>query len=255
MPGTAPIPDTAKNTPDLFESENAALRKARTTYLAPEASVQDYRQSLGELIGQFERMMRQTRRLIGHSDRAEREMHALNVQLQTLAQQFEYRATHDALTGVYNRSAVIEMTNKALAEDSAVMIVLDIDHFKHINDEFGHPAGDSVIQGIIGCLNREIGEAGFLGRVGGEEFTVLLPRCQIDDAVQLAETIRAAVAGHIFGEPINRSVTASFGLSANPRGTSFDMAYSVADTALYAAKRAGRNRVEVIHPGQTTLVD
>jgi len=247
--------DAGKNTPDLFESENAALRKARATYLAPEATVQDCRQSLGELIGQFERMMRQTRRLIGHSDRAEREMHALNTQLQALVQRLEHCATHDALTGVYNRSAVIDMTNKALAADSAIMIVLDIDHFKHINDEFGHPAGDSVIQGIIGCLRREIGEAGFLGRVGGEEFTVLLPRCQIDDAIRLAETIRAAVAGHVFGAPINRSVTASFGLSANPRGTSFDAAYSVADTALYAAKRAGRNRVEVILPGQTVVAN
>ena len=189
--------------------------------------------------------MRQTRRMIGHSDRAEREMHALNSQLQTLTRQLEYRASHDALTGILNRRAVIEQTNQVFSREGAVMIVLDIDYFKHINDDFGHPVGDMVILGVTDCLRRTIGEAGILGRVGGEEFTVLLPRMPLEDAVRLAEALRTTISGHAFGQPVDRAITASFGLSANPAGTDFDTAYNQADIALYAAKRAGRNRVEV----------
>ena len=234
--------------PDLFESELEALRKAREIHDLPGADGQAYRQALGELIGHFERMMRQTRRMIGHSDRAEREMHELNIQLQTLTRKLEYHASHDALTGIFNRRAVIEQTNEVFSRESAVMIVLDIDHFKRINDEFGHPVGDRVILGVTDCLRRTIGEAGVVGRVGGEEFTVLLPRMSLNEAVHMAQTLRAVIVGHTFGPPVDRPVTASFGLSANPRGTDFDTAYNQADTALYAAKRAGRNRVETFHP-------
>lgn len=240
--------DAAKSAPDLFEHETEALERARAVYTSPDATAQDYLQSLGNLIRHFDRMMRQTRRLIGHSDRAEREMHALNQRLQTLAQQLEYRATHDALTGAFNRSAVIEQASQAFAQDGAVMILLDIDFFKRINDDFGHPAGDAVILGIVTCLRRIVGDAGIIGRVGGEEFTVLLPGHGLDAAAQLAEAMRAAIASHPFGPPIDRTVTASFGLSVNPRGTDFGTAYSLADAALYAAKRAGRNRVEISRP-------
>jgi len=231
--------------PDLFRSEAEALEQARSTLAQTHADAQVYRQSLSELASHYERLMRETRRLIGRSDRAEREMNALNAQLQTLARQLEYRATHDALTGVLNRGAIIEMTTQALLRTGAVMIVLDIDHFKHVNDEFGHPAGDAVIQGIVDCLRRIVGEHAAIGRVGGEEFTVLIPGGQLEEGLTLAEAMRQAIADHVFGHPVDRRITASFGVSANPTGTRFDDAYGLADTALYHAKRAGRNRVEV----------
>ncbi|SAI07256.1 signaling protein [Bordetella ansorpii] len=249
MPASGSSQDAATSgAPDLFKSENDALDKARSAFDNQDASGQEYRQSLGELIGHFERLMRETRRLIGRSDRAEREMNALNIQLQTLAQQLEYRATHDALTGVFNRSAVIELATKALAEGDSVMVVLDIDYFKRINDEFGHPAGDSVILGIVTCLRRIVGDEGIIGRVGGEEFTVVLPGYQLQQAVELAEAMRAAIAEHRFEPPVDRQITASFGLSANAGGTDFDAAYGLADEALYAAKRKGRNCVEIAQP-------
>lgn len=231
--------------PDLFESENAALEKARATLAASCDDAQVYRQSLSEFITHFERLMRETRRLIDRSDRAEREMNALNLQLQTLAQQLEHRATHDALTGVLNRGALIDVAGRALREGSVAMIVLDIDYFKRINDDFGHPAGDAVIQGIVTCLRRIVAEAGTIGRVGGEEFTVLLPAHGLGQAVQLAEAMRDAIAGHVFAAPVDRHITASFGVSVSPGGTEFGTAYAQADAALYCAKRAGRNLVEV----------
>ncbi|MFP3796641.1 GGDEF domain-containing protein [Paraburkholderia sp. SIMBA_027] len=227
--------------PDLFRNESEALERARAIGADPHADADAYRQALDELIRHYERLMRETRRLIGRSDRAEREM-------QALTQQLHYRATHDALTGVFNRSAVIERTVKALRADRAVMILLDIDDFKKVNDDFGHPAGDAVILGIVNCLCGILGEHGLIGRVGGEEFTVVLPGFEIRDALDLAERMRAAIAAHAFPDPVSRSITASFGVSDNAAGTDFDTAYGLADAALYAAKRGGRDRVSFDGP-------
>jgi diguanylate cyclase (GGDEF)-like protein len=238
--------DTSSNdAPDLFQNESEALEKARAIHANVDADAQQCRIALAELIGHFERLMRETRRLIGRSDRAEREM-------QALTQQLQYRATHDALTNVLNRSAVIERTSKALRVDRAVMILLDIDEFKKVNDEFGHPVGDTVILGIVDCLQRIVGEQGLIGRVGGEEFTVLLPGHDLASALQLAEKMRAAIGSHVFAAPVNRHITASFGVSANPPRTDFDTAYGFADSALYKAKREGRNRVEFADPHLTS---
>ncbi len=234
----------SEEVPDLFKSEFDALGHARSILSLPQADAQLYRQSLTDMALHFERLIRETRRLIGRSDRAEREMNTLNAQLQTLARQLEHRATHDALTGVLNRGAIIEQTSNTLLKVGVAMIVLDIDHFKKVNDEFGHPAGDAVIQGIVGCLRQIVGERGLIGRVGGEEFTVLLPGGDLADGLGAAEAMRAAIADHVFMLPVNRPVTASFGVSAHPAGTGFDEAYGSADAALYRAKRAGRNRVE-----------
>lgn len=256
MPTSAAVREVAVNdAPDLFESENEALQRARAIAVLGDAEASVYRASLLELTGHFERLMRETRRLIGRSDRAEREMNSLNLQLNTLAQQLEYRATHDALTGILNRGAIIDKSVQALAQCGAVMIVLDIDHFKRINDEFGHPAGDAVIRGIVDCLRRIVGEAGLVGRVGGEEFTVLVPGGSLEQGVALAEAMRAAIAEHHFAAPVLRQVTASFGVSASPAGTHFDTAYGMADTALYQAKRAGRNAVNVAEAEQDETID
>lgn len=222
--------------PDLFRNESEALERARLIGAEPDAHAQRYREALIGLTQHYERLMRETRRLIGRSDRAEREM-------QSLAQQLQHRATHDSLTGVFNRSAVIEGAVKALRVGRAVMILLDIDEFKKINDDFGHPTGDVVILGIVNCLREALGDRGILGRVGGEEFTVVLPGYDITDGLQLAECMRAAIANHTFEAPVNRRITASFGVSDNRAGTDFDTAYGLADSALYAAKRTGRNRV------------
>lgn len=226
--------------PDLFEQEAGVLQAARALYWADDADAERYRAALGDLTLHFERLMRETRRLIARSDRAEREMNALNQQLQTLSQQLEYRATHDALTGMLNRGAVIDQAGQALRQRGGAMIVLDIDHFKRINDEFGHPAGDRVIQAIARCLQELVQAPAIVGRVGGEEFTVLLPTLARDEALAMTERLRLRIAREASGPA---PVTASFGLSLNLPGTDFELAYGLADAALYRAKRAGRNQV------------
>jgi diguanylate cyclase (GGDEF)-like protein len=229
--------------PDLFDVENAALSLARIVHEDENAGADDYRRVLGKLILHYERLMRETRRLIRHSDRAEREMNKLNRRLHELTGQLEYRATHDPLTGALNRGAVIEHASRCLEMSDIALIVLDIDHFKQVNDDFGHPAGDAVIQAVVKCLITVVAADTAIGRVGGEEFTVVWPEKSMTHAVLVANQICSAIAQHKYAEPINRPVTASVGVSWNPVGTAFELAYGRADEALYEAKRTGRNCV------------
>ncbi len=230
---------------DLFEAESQALESARQAYAAcvatqPPAACHA---ALGDLLGSYERLLRETRRMVRRSDRAELEMNRLNQRLQDLAGQLQYRATHDPLTGVLNRAAIIEHVNQHLADGNLALIVLDIDHFKRVNDSFGHPVGDKVILGVVACLQAAVPEMAQIGRVGGEEFTVLLPRHGERAAMQVAEAARRTIEAHDFQLADGSAVTASFGVSCVPQGDSFDEAYGLADQALYAAKRGGRNRV------------
>ncbi|SEK10375.1 MULTISPECIES: GGDEF domain-containing protein [unclassified Variovorax] len=230
--------------PDLFDAENRALQAARAAYDAC-ATTQPApcRQALGELLTTYERLLRETRRLVRRSDRAELEMNQLNLRLQDLAAELEYRATHDPLTDVLNRAAVIELVNRHFACHDLALIVLDIDHFKRINDSFGHPTGDRVIQGVVTCLKQAVSATAQIGRVGGEEFTVVLPGQGGDGCGQVAHTLRRAIEAYAFDLPDGSGVTASFGVSWLPCGSSFDEAYGLADEALYVAKRGGRNQV------------
>jgi diguanylate cyclase (GGDEF)-like protein len=123
------------------------------------------------------------------------------------------------------------------------VIVLDIDHFKRINDEFGHPAGDAVIVELVRRVQAGLGDGAEVGRVGGEEFTIVLPDADLAQAAATAEILRASLADRHFAAVAGRPVTASFGVSWNARGTSFDAAYARADQMLYEAKRNGRDRV------------
>jgi diguanylate cyclase (GGDEF)-like protein len=189
--------------------------------------------------------MRESRRLIRRSDRAELDMNQMNRQLHELAKELEYRATHDPLSGALNRAAVIDKAGACLQQADMALIVLDIDHFKWINDDFGHPAGDTVIKTVVSCLRTLLGPGVAVGRVGGEEFSVIWPTADADEARGVALRICDAIADQVFGAPINRQITASVGVSWNARGTGFELAYSRADEALYAAKRAGRNCVKL----------
>jgi diguanylate cyclase (GGDEF)-like protein len=188
--------------------------------------------------------MRESRRLIARSDRTERELNLLNSRLKTLSDELDYKAKHDNLTGALNRGAVFELASHFLKEAPLSLIVLDIDFFKRINDEFGHPTGDAVIRELVDRLHQSLDGTGEIGRVGGEEFTVLLRDVSIDAAHTLAEQIRRAIAGQRFACLPSRAVTSSFGVSWSTVGSDFEDAYARADAALYKAKHGGRNRVE-----------
>lgn len=229
---------------DLFEAEAAALERASRVLDSGTGDVGHYREALQELVAHYGQLMRQSRRLISRSDRTERELNMLNARLQQLSDELEYKARHDNLTGALNRGAVFDSAHRILKESSLSLIVLDIDFFKRINDEFGHPAGDAVIRELVSRLRQGLDGVGLIGRVGGEEFSILLAGVPLDAAMEHAARIRQAVVGELFSCLPERPVTASFGVSWSAAGGQFEDAYARADEALYRAKRGGRDRVE-----------
>lgn len=163
------------------------------------------------------------------------------------------QATRDGLTGLWNRVAIIQTLDSELARASrggtALAIVMaDIDHFKHVNDTYGHLAGDDVLREAARRMNSILRKYDSIGRYGGEEFLIVIPGCQFDDSLAVVERLREAVSDEpytVFGA--NCRTTASFGLAWNdcPDSTDANRLLREADSALYSAKRNGRNRVEV----------
>lgn len=232
------------NDSDLFEAETAALNSAYDVISKDGVSAEECRLALDNLAKSYHRLMRETRRLIARSDRKELELNTLNGKLQQLTSELDYKARHDNLTGVLNRGAVFDRAEHYLTKNMLALIVLDIDFFKRINDDFGHPTGDAVLRELVQKLKSALNGVGEIGRVGGEEFTVLLPDITLEDAVEIAECIRLAIASESFSCFPRPHVTASFGVSWSQANCDFEDAYGRADAALYKAKHSGRNRVE-----------
>ena len=162
----------------------------------------------------------------------------------------ELRAATDSLTGLPNKRAVGDSLKRMLAQASRAMspmslIVLDLDHFKEINDRFGHPVGDQALAGVGAALQSAIRDSDFAGRNGGEEFAIVLPDTDQAGAVLTAEKIRESIAD-ISLPGLDVSITASVGIAVYPEhATSPERLERLADAALYTAKRDGRDRVEV----------
>ena len=162
----------------------------------------------------------------------------------------ETRASTDSLTGLPNKRSIEQTMKQMVAhasryESPMSVLLLDLDHFKEINDRLGHPVGDTVLANVGAALAATMRESDTAGRSGGEEFMVLLPGTDRDAAVLVAERIRAAVSSiEVPGE--DRQVTASVGIASFPEhATNPDRLVRLADAALYLAKRTGRNRTEV----------
>jgi diguanylate cyclase (GGDEF)-like protein/hemerythrin-like metal-binding protein/PAS domain S-box-containing protein len=156
-----------------------------------------------------------------------------------------YLSDHDSLTGLYNRhyfDSIIEheMEFADRYGHPLSMILLDLDYFKRINDQFGHPSGDEVLRTISQLLVRKTRSSDVLVRFGGEEFLILLPHTTLDNAARVAEKLRAAVEAESF--PDVGSVTISLGFAERMRAESFNHLYRRMDDALYRAKSNGRNR-------------
>lgn len=162
-------------------------------------------------------------------------------------------ARTDYLTGLLNRRAFIERLEAEVNRGKRMqgtlgLIIIDIDHFKQINDTYGHQAGDLVLQSFARNLNECCRGYDFIGRYGGEEFIICLPEANMEEAALTAERIRYKVAQNdtwIPSKGIWLNITASFGITAMDNGlpNTTDLLISAADNALYLAKSLGRNRV------------
>jgi diguanylate cyclase (GGDEF)-like protein len=164
-------------------------------------------------------------------------------------------ARHDGLTGIFNRQHFVECAEEVLAAASlrhepACLILFDLDHFKQINDAHGHLVGDRVLRRTAEVCRQQLRRNDIFGRLGGEEFGILLPGCAVDTVMARAEAIRAAIAS-ASDERDLRDVTVSASLGiAGTRDAGYDLRQLMADAddALYRAKHAGRNQVVIASP-------
>lgn len=162
--------------------------------------------------------------------------------------ELEHIASTDALTGMYNRvrfdkELEAELRRAKRYQGDLSLIMVDVDHFKRINDLYGHQVGDTVLTKLSHVLRENLRRIDVMGRWGGEEFVVIVPQTEFDNAVSLAEKLRVAIEEYNFPEVVN--ITASFGVTSYKKGDTADALLKRADTALYEAKKKGRNRVEV----------
>jgi diguanylate cyclase (GGDEF)-like protein len=165
-------------------------------------------------------------------------------------EEMRFKATHDALTSLWNRGKILEALDEALRHlDSMAVLMCDIDHFKAINDQYGHLIGDAVLRELSDRLRRGVRGDDLIGRFGGEEFLVLLVGCDPARLLERADQMRRAVsdstvltdAGEISFTVSIGAVSVDIGDSATPAETILNLA----DAALYQAKREGRNRVVI----------
>jgi diguanylate cyclase (GGDEF)-like protein len=166
---------------------------------------------------------------------------------------FERQASTDTLTGVHNRHWMGEAFPRALQrcthnkQPFAVMVV-DIDHFKKVNDTYGHLVGDLALKTVAKCMAENLRPHDLLARYGGEEFAVLLTEADLDAAKMVAERLRSRIAAaEIRTNDISFHVTLSIGITPTQNDDKLENLIDEADQALYRAKQMGRNRVEVFH--------
>ncbi|MFM9928233.1 GGDEF domain-containing protein [Variovorax sp. H27-G14] len=162
--------------------------------------------------------------------------------------EFEYLATHDPLTGALNRRAVLDACRTAVASGHrrVALLMVDLDYFKEVNDRFGHQMGDAVLREAVVRMQGAIGNAGLLGRYGGEEFIVLLPDADTAEAMAVAQRLKQAIdQPFAANSPMAAvgSIAVSIGVAAGDGGTRVDDVLAKADAALYRAKAMGRDQV------------
>ncbi len=190
----------------------------------------------------------------------QRELTERNATLEKQQTDLLWMATRDALTGVFNRGEFMRLAEQELLRTrrhggNTGVIVIDLDHFKDVNDKYGHLAGDKVLVHVAQLLRDGVRNTDMVARIGGEEFMVLMPQTDIDAAAVLAEKLRQLLRRTAVqvNSDLAVTITASFGVACMPGGHdgSVTALYAAADNALYEAKRAGRDQVARTEPDST----
>jgi len=228
-----------------LESATAALRSGAYDYLTKPFEDLDAISVVIDRAAEKVELIRQNQSMVARLENNAQELEVLNEQLTDLA-------TRDALTRLFNRRYFLEALEHEISQshrDRRVfsLLFIDLDHFKHYNDTFGHPAGDSLLKGLADLMNKASRAATIVTRYGGEEFVVLAQEATKDGARNFAERLRKSVAEHPFqgreSQPSGK-VTLSIGVATYPEdGLDGKTLISNADKAMYQAKESGRNRV------------
>ncbi len=166
--------------------------------------------------------------------------------LEERSKEFESRANYDALTHIYNRRRFLELLDRGIENAHRLnhdlsLVFFDIDHFKNINDTYGHNIGDEVLKGLTALTSQTIRSSDVFARWGGEEFLILIESTTLENAAKMAEKLRKVIMEHEF--PDVKKVTCSFGVASYHHDESGESFIGRADSALYRAKESGRNRV------------
>jgi two-component system cell cycle response regulator len=180
--------------------------------------------------------------------RVGRRILSLQTDLIQTREELRFQATHDALTGVWNRGALLdvfrrELIRAARSQSSTAVLMIDVDHFKNVNDAHGHLIGDVVLKEVVRRMQYAVRSYDFVGRYGGEEFLMVLPGCDLSQARDSAERVRSAVACRpVLADGLELPVTISIGVAvADSTATTEMEILAIADAAMYKAKDGGRN--------------
>ena len=264
----AGLPLATEDTFSLFDTEDALI--GRTDVMLSRLS--EVAEGVQELAGAYRRGTREQRRLVRMSDRMQLELQRVNRRMaeqqrelqalnEALSGEIEHRTRLEAelrrlvdtdhLTGTLTRRRLLEVGERIWARGPACLLMLDLDHFKRVNDGHGHAAGDAALLAFAGVCRAALRPGDAFGRMGGEEFAVLLPEADAAAGRALAEALRRAVAGApVALETGSLPISVSIGLAASRPGEPLAEALKRADAALYEAKKGGRNRVCSPEPGE-----
>jgi diguanylate cyclase (GGDEF)-like protein len=169
-----------------------------------------------------------------------------------------FRATHDRLTSLWNRGVIEELLSREVhrskrEKNCTAVMMCDLDHFKAVNDKYGHTGGDDVLREVSRRLHAAVRSYDMVGRYGGEEFLVVLNKCEPGCALARAENLRNAVGSRRImaaGNVLTVTMSVGLALSSDFEGCNVEEILHSADTALYAAKAAGRNCVRMAVPNR-----
>lgn len=237
----APAPASGKAAASLLEE---AELEARLEALDRDPAYQDnpLKREMGDLASRHLRLLRRLGKISRISDGFQRQLKKVNLALTEASYT-------DLLTGLPNRRAMVErvtseMDRSARGRSRPALIMADVDRFKQVNDTFGHEVGDLVLQGIAAAFRSAIRGYDTCARWGGEEFLVLLPETNLEDALAVADKLRVTVAQvRPDAEGALPAVTISVGVAAYRDGETLTSLIRRSDDAMYEAKRSGRNRV------------
>lgn len=180
----------------------------------------------------------------------ERELMEINALLDSRGQALEEKAKTDPLTGAFNREGIGDAMRWGLAEwrrqgKPLSIVMLDLDHFKQINDTYGHAVGDRILAGVSALVKQNVRATDMFARWGGEEFVLVCRNTSLQEAQGVAQKLCRIISEHHFDEALDQQVSASFGVAQLRERESLDQIFERVDGALYKAKHKGRNRVVV----------
>lgn len=232
-------------------AESASSLTAKSERINVKSSVDELKTIISEVVKETQHIAHNSNSLKQMLDDTRHEIDNLREELDRTRQQ----ATTDALTGLFNRhgfetSLQLSCTEASHRKSPLSLLIIDIDHFKHINDTYGHLSGDKVLRNVGTILSANIKGKDTVGRFGGEEFAVILPGTTLENARQLGEILRLNIERSKLRSTANAEeivqVTVSVGVTEYVHGELSEDLVRRADDAMYESKRAGRNRVSVI---------